>query len=36
MVGGKAAAEMQYVEGEAFWIGIPLNVSGKNIYFDRQ
>ncbi|WP_138263163.1 ferredoxin domain-containing protein [[Clostridium] hylemonae] len=33
---GKAAAEMQYVEGEAFWIGIPLNASGKNIYFDRK
>lgn len=32
---GKAAAEMQYVDGEAFWIGVPLNASGKNIFFDR-
>lgn len=31
---GKAAAEMEY-GGNALWLGIPLSVSGKNIFFDR-
>ena len=31
---GKAAAEMDYAEG-ILWLGIPLSVSGKNIFFDR-
>ena len=31
---GKAAAEMDYVEN-VLWLGIPISVSGKNIFFDR-
>lgn len=31
---GKAAAEMDYGEN-ILWLGIPLSVSGKNIFFDR-
>lgn len=31
---GKAAAEMGYVEN-TLWLGIPISVSGKNIFFDR-
>lgn len=31
---GKAAAEMDYAPN-ALWLGIPLSVSGKNIFFDR-
>lgn len=31
---GKAAAGMGYVEN-ALWLGIPLSVSGKNIFYDR-
>lgn len=31
---GKAAAEMEYGEN-VLWLGIPLSVSGKNIFFDR-
>lgn len=31
---GKAAAEMEYGE-HILWLGIPLSVSGKNIFFDR-
>lgn len=31
---GKAAAEMGYAEN-VLWLGIPLSVSGKNIFFDR-
>lgn len=31
---GKAAAEMEYGE-KILWLGIPLSVSGKNIFFDR-
>lgn len=31
---GKAAAEMNY-EKDVIWLGIPISVSGKNIFFDR-
>lgn len=31
---GKAAAEMNYVQN-VLWLGIPISVSGKNIFFDR-
>ena len=31
---GKAAAEMNYAE-DVIWLGIPISVSGKNIFFDR-
>lgn len=31
---GKAAAEMDYAEN-VLWLGIPISVSGKNIFFDR-
>ena len=31
---GKSAAEMGYVEN-TLWLGIPISVSGKNIFFDR-
>lgn len=32
----KAAAEMGYEDGPVLWHGIPLSVSGKNIFFDRK
>lgn len=31
---GKAASEMNYNQGTV-WLGIPLSVSGKNIFYDR-
>ena len=31
---GKAAAEMGYAEN-VLWLGIPVSISGKNIFFDR-
>lgn len=31
---GKAAAEMTYVPN-CVWLGIPISISGKNIFFDR-
>ena len=31
---GKTAAEMGYGQ-DIVWLGIPLSVSGKNIFFDR-
>ncbi len=31
---GRAAGEMNYEDG-VLWLGIPLSVSGKNIFFDR-
>lgn len=31
---GKAAAEMDFVP-DCVWLGIPLSISGKNIFFDR-
>lgn len=31
---GKTAEEMEYIPN-CIWLGIPLSVSGKNIYFDR-
>ena len=31
---GKAAMEMDF-EKEVLWLGIPISVSGKNIFFDR-
>lgn len=33
---GKAAAELKLGEEDVFWMGIPISVSGKNIFFDRQ
>lgn len=33
---GKAAAEMEELESNICWLGIPLSISGKNIFFDRQ
>ncbi len=34
---GKAAEEMDYAGGEdIIWQGIPLSISGKNIFFDRK
>lgn len=33
---GKAAAEMEDLEKGVCWMGIPLNISGKNIFFDRR
>lgn len=32
---GKAAEEMHYTEKNIMWQGIPVSVSGKNIFFDR-
>lgn len=31
---GKAAAEMGYAEN-VLWLGIPISISGKSIFFDR-
>lgn len=31
---GKAAAEMDFAP-DYLWLGIPLSISGKNIFFDR-
>lgn len=31
---GKAAAEMGYAEN-ILWLGVPISISGKNIFFDR-
>lgn len=33
---GKAAMEMGYQEEEVLWQGIPVSISGKNIFFDRR
>lgn len=33
---GVAAAEMGYTDSDALWHGIPISVSGKNIFFDRK
>jgi uncharacterized ferredoxin-like protein len=33
---GKAAAEMDYSNNSVVWLGIPVSVSGKNIFFDRK
>lgn len=32
---GKAAMEMGYTKEPVHWLGIPLSISGKNIFFDR-
>lgn len=32
---GKAAEEMKYSEEDIFWHGIPLSITGKNVFFDR-
>lgn len=32
---GKAAMTLPYTEAPVQWLGIPLSVSGKNIFFDR-
>lgn len=31
---GKAATEMGYAEN-VLWLGIPISISGKSIFFDR-
>ena len=31
---GKAAAEMDFAP-DCLWLGIPISISGKNIFFDR-
>ena len=33
---GKAAAEMNYADDSIAWHAIPINLSGKNIFFDRK
>jgi uncharacterized ferredoxin-like protein len=33
---GKAAVEMSYADDSVAWIGIPLSITGKNIFFDRK
>lgn len=33
---GVAAAEMGYTDNEVLWHGIPISISGKNIFFDRK
>ena len=33
---GKAASEMNYTDNTVLWLGIPINTSGKNIFFDRK
>jgi uncharacterized ferredoxin-like protein len=33
---GKAAAEMDYTNDSVVWHGIPISISGKNIFFDRK
>lgn len=33
---GKAAEKLQLLEGSIIWQGIPLSVSGKNVFFDRK
>lgn len=32
---GKTAMQLSFTDEEVFWLGIPLSVSGKNIFFDR-
>ena len=32
---GKAAAELDFVDEGCFWLGIPISISGKSIFFDR-
>jgi len=33
---GKAAAEMDYNDDSVVWHGVPISISGKNIFFDRK
>jgi len=33
---GKAAAEMDYSDDSVIWHGVPISISGKNIFFDRK
>ena len=33
---GKAASEMDYTNDSIVWLGIPISISGKNIFFDRK
>ena len=33
---GKAAAEMGYAGNSVVWHGIPISISGKNVFFDRK
>jgi len=32
---GKTAMQLSFVDEDVLWLGIPLSVSGKNIFFDR-
>lgn len=32
---GKAAMEMEFGYGDVIWQGIPLSITGKNVFFDR-
>ncbi len=33
---GKAAEEMHYLDGDIIWQGIPISITGKNVFFDRK
>lgn len=33
---GKAAMEMNYIDEDILWHGIPLSIAGKSIFFDRK
>lgn len=33
---GKAAEQMHYLDGDIIWQGIPISVTGKNVFFDRK
>ena len=33
---GKAAVEMNYADNSVIWHAVPINLSGKNIFFDRK
>ena len=33
---GKAAEEMHYFDEDILWQGIPLSITGKNVFFDRK
>lgn len=32
---GRCATEMNYIDGDIIWLGIPLSATGKSPYFDR-
>ena len=33
---GRCAVEMNYVDGDTIWLGVPLSTTGKSPYFDRK